>query len=330
MTDFTTLCDQRRRRMALNIPPARFNVISPYQGTNLKQFDLDMRRKAEILKYSSNKMSTQTNSLTKKQRWAQIARGNFTQPSVTNADPSSNDLVGAVCPNDDMIPMSTRKSGVPGPEMFLYLDKTVPLYNYATANRTYPFNIQTDYQYWRIATREDVLLPHNNEKEFFTLSINSNIDQPFYVYTVTFPVGLLVTGTILQNNIPKTQPVTLSIFSITATIYYSNKVVKTINVPVTLQSLVFNVAGKTGSFSAVQYVGNIVMSNIRLVTEPGYIYDFKLMFRINITGGGSNYFSNIQAFAYANLSFLNNIIQNCTVTSLPATTKNEGFKIVGA
>lgn len=330
MTDFTTLCDQRRRRMALNIPPARFTVISPYEGTSLKQFDLDMRRKAEILKYSSNKMSTQTNSLTKKQRWAQIARGNFTQPSVTAVDPSSNDLVGAVCPNDDMIPMSTRKSGVPGPEIFLYLDKTVPLYNYATANRTYPFNIQTDFQYWRIATKEDVLLPHNNEREFFTMSINSNIDQPFYVYTITFPVGLLVTGTILQNNIPKTQPVTLSIFSITATIYYSNNVVRTINVPVTLQSLVFNVAGKTGSFSAVQYVGNIVMSNIRLVTEPGYIYDMKLMFRINIIGGGSNYFSNIQAFAYANLSLLNNIIQNCNVTSLPATTKNEGFKIVGA
>jgi hypothetical protein len=330
MTDFATLCDQRRRRLALNIPPARFNVISPYIGTNYTQFDLDMRRKAEILKYSSNKMSTQTNSLTKKQRWSQISRGNFTQPSISVVDPSSTDLTGAICPDDDMIPMSTHKSGVPGRQMFLYLNKSIPLYNYATANRTYPFNIQTDYQFWRIATKEDALLPHNNEKEFFTLSINNNIDQPFYVYSVTFPVGLLVTGTILQNNIPKTQPVTLSIFSITATIYYSNKTVRTINVPVTLQTLVFNVAGKTGTFSAVQYVGNITMSSIRLTTEPGYIYDFKLMFRINITGGGSNYFSNIQSFAYANLSSLNNIIQNCVVTSLPATTKNEGFKIVGA
>lgn len=329
MTDFATLCDQRKQRLSRNVPPIRFNLICPYDGT-YTQRDLDMRRKAEILKYSSNKMASQTNSLTKKQKWAQISRGNFTTPTYSLVNSTATDLSGAICPNDDMIPMPTWKSGVPGPFMNLYLDKRVPLYNYAYNNRSYPFNIQTDSLFWRVSTSEDILMPHNEEKDFFKLSINNNIDQPTYNFTITFPVGVFVLGTILQNAIPKIQPITVSVFSIVATIYYSNNTVRTISVPNTLQPLIFNVDGKTGSFNAVQYAGNITIANVPLTTEPGYIYDMKLQFRINVMGGGSNYFSNIQSFVYANLSTLNNAIVNCTVISTPATTINAGFKITGS
>ena len=64
------------------IPLVRFNVISPYidpltnQSTNITEQQLNMRRKAEILKYSSNRMPTQTNSLTKKQKWSQLVNQN--------------------------------------------------------------------------------------------------------------------------------------------------------------------------------------------------------------------------------------------------------------
>jgi hypothetical protein len=329
MTDFATLCDQRKQRLVRNIPPIRFNLTTPYTGTYTPR-DLDMRRKAEILQYSSNKMSSQTNSLTKKQKWAQISRGNFTTPTYSLVNSTATDLSGAICPDDDMIPTPTWKSGVPGPFMNLYLDKRVPLYNYAYNNRSYPFNIQSDSLLWRVSTAEDMLMPHNEEKDFFRLSINNNIDQPTYNFTMTFPVGIFVMGTILQNAIPKTQPITATVSSIVATIYYSNNSVRAINVPVTLQPLIFNIAGKTGSFNAVQYGGNITIASVTLTTEPGYIYDVKLQFRINVTGGGSNYFSNIQSYVYANLSALNNAVVNCTVTSTPAATINSGFRITGS
>ena len=70
-----SICDQRRQQMLRNIPPSRINIISPYDTTNYTKFDLDMRRKAEVLKYK--KGSTKGNSLTKNQRWAQIVNGNY-------------------------------------------------------------------------------------------------------------------------------------------------------------------------------------------------------------------------------------------------------------
>lgn len=70
----TNLCLQRKKQMAFNIPQLRLDKASPYDGTYTKQ-QLDMRRKAEILQYSASASSTKTNNLTRKEKWAQIARG---------------------------------------------------------------------------------------------------------------------------------------------------------------------------------------------------------------------------------------------------------------
>lgn len=69
------LCELRRLKFLNNIPPQRLMLTSPYEGSTYTQGDLDMRRKAEILAYKSNKTSNQTNSLTRSERWAQIVRG---------------------------------------------------------------------------------------------------------------------------------------------------------------------------------------------------------------------------------------------------------------
>ena len=68
-----TLCDQRKKQMLFNIPQARYTPQSPYNGTYTK-FQLDMRRKAEILKYSNNTSSTKTNNLTRSEKFAQLVR----------------------------------------------------------------------------------------------------------------------------------------------------------------------------------------------------------------------------------------------------------------
>jgi len=76
----TSLCQQRSKQLLFNTPLPRYSPISPYNGVFTK-FQLDMRRKAEVLKYSNNASSTKTNNLTKAERWSQIARGNSNSQS---------------------------------------------------------------------------------------------------------------------------------------------------------------------------------------------------------------------------------------------------------
>lgn len=68
-----TLCDQRKKQMLFNMPQTRFTPQSPYNG-NFTKYQLDMRRKAEILKYRNNTSSTKTNNLTKSEKFAQLVR----------------------------------------------------------------------------------------------------------------------------------------------------------------------------------------------------------------------------------------------------------------
>lgn len=76
----TSLCQQRSKQLLFNTPLPRYTPISPYNGAFTK-FQLDMRRKAEVLKYNNNSSSTKTNNLTRAERWSQIANGNSNSQS---------------------------------------------------------------------------------------------------------------------------------------------------------------------------------------------------------------------------------------------------------
>ena len=69
-------CLQKKKQLVFSSPPPRYNPISPYDGGKYTQFQLDMRRKAEILKYSNNASSSKTNNMSKAEKWAQIVNGN--------------------------------------------------------------------------------------------------------------------------------------------------------------------------------------------------------------------------------------------------------------
>lgn len=118
-----TFCYQRKLRMLFNTPFTRLTPISPYQG-NITKEDLDMRRKAEILKYNS-----QVGKPTKTQKYSQTVRGN--NPSQKTIRTNNNN---ADC--DSIYKLSTS-SDVPGPPIYLYLNKDIPLYNYSGQERTY-------------------------------------------------------------------------------------------------------------------------------------------------------------------------------------------------
>lgn len=123
------LCAERRtlQLTAPLAPKNRLEIDSPYNNINstYTKFDYDMRRKAEVLKYASNKSSSQTNSLSKREKYALIARG-----------------TAANCPQDNMIAATpSSASGVPAPYMLLYDDENVPLYNYINLSQTRTYNI---------------------------------------------------------------------------------------------------------------------------------------------------------------------------------------------
>ena len=125
-------------------------------GNNFSSFDLNMRRKSEILKYNKNQ-----NNPTKKQLWSMMNKGTLTRKKAwatqgiiaPYSDPNTNklNLVGntLVCNINSTEPLiivnSNSASNVPGKPLGLYLNPLVPLTNYKkqitysmTSNTYYP------------------------------------------------------------------------------------------------------------------------------------------------------------------------------------------------
>lgn len=129
----TPSCQERRNRMLYNVPMPRNETISPYINSNLTKHDLDMRRKAEILKYSGPQNSNYVKNLTKSEKFAQLVRGNSpTQKMLTKTIPLFCD--------SSMNLYLTSSSDVPGPIIPLYLDNNIPLYNFAKPNKVFGEN----------------------------------------------------------------------------------------------------------------------------------------------------------------------------------------------
>ena len=107
--------------------------------------EINMRRKAEILKYKKNQ-----NNLTKKQLFSKSVNGNsplgkkiwatqndegFSNPNVSNLQRVNNTLI--LCPNPSLVKCApTAASNVPG-NTVLCDDPAVPLVNYGVPRRTY-------------------------------------------------------------------------------------------------------------------------------------------------------------------------------------------------
>ena len=106
-----SLCYQRKQQQLYNFPLPRYTPISPYP--KYTQFQLDMRRKAEILKYSSNLSSSKTNNLSKKEKWAKLAN-------------AKNNSV-KYCPGNLSLATLSTSCDVPGPITILYNDNSIPL-----------------------------------------------------------------------------------------------------------------------------------------------------------------------------------------------------------
>ena len=274
MTDTDNACSTLQQRTAflqMMVPPVRFNgVVNPYLNTNYTTSQLDMRRKAEILQY--NKNSSQTNKLTKAQR--------FTKAIGRTAT--------VTCANDLYIPSLSSSSGVPGPVVTLQYDPTVPLYNYAQNTASLGLVNTEDTSKWIDSTKDDIVSYDSIETVLLDLAINK-IETSSTTFSINSPIGIYVDGTSASSS-----PGDISISSVTISVYYNdtNYLLTSVAQPTVTATTNLKTARFTRTasspFSGVIYVGNLSITDLVLPTMYGYVYKIKVKFNMTTTANGIN------------------------------------------
>jgi len=297
MSDPNACITDRNRRNSLifNQPGTRYEPINPY-SLGYTKFQLDMRRKAEILQY--NKTSNQ--KATRKQNFVRAVNGSTQRKNYSSyylkALQEGSLTQDELCPNDISIPTLTTASDVPGPSMLLFYDSTVPLYNYnSQQNANGTQNVDKKFM-WLTNYKQNIV---NNNPDVFTLNIQPAIDSTVYNYSFTTSVSLFISGFntshpgqdasgIFTMNIPPT--------NLTLEITYGGQTVSLNQTPTMTFSPGFlsNVSGYVltrvvaNSFSGEIYMGNITFSNIILSTYAGNTYDFNLRYIPNYSNPDGN------------------------------------------
>lgn len=326
------ICQQIRRRGLLNVPPPRNTPVSPYP--QYSKFQLDMRRKAEILQYRANATNTKTNNLTKAQLFSLLVNGKLQQYNPSTLADISNGRINC----NEMVKTPTSSSNVPGPVIDLYLDPSVPLYQYNKNTESYGIINSVDDSLWTTYTTNDILIGENVITEYFTLYIHNNITQNYYTYQFETPLSIFLQGGAYVvspiNPIPATTPITCVIENIYVYVYFNDTLVTSndpnvsgtiANIPIVSHDftpLSLKVINPELDFSTVFYSGNLQVSNLLLFTQPGFVYDVKLRIGMSIT---DNDFSNIRLRNYGNVSAYNNNSVNCELLTPPSQDTNSGF-----
>lgn len=230
-----TICKLRKRQQLFAMPSFRATVVSPYPTYTQEQ--LNMRRKVEILEYSNNRLSTRTNNLTKKERYAQIISGKYQPKSYTTTYTETatykydnirkmNDVViertpvlsNPDCPLDELIPTPTSSSDVPGPIINLYKDNNIPLYNYTntTNNTIYAITDVIESSMWKlqyiqenIPSLKSIKTTESNTYEttaadtnLTSVYITDNITVSRYTFEFQIPIGFYFYGIYKGNADP--------------------------------------------------------------------------------------------------------------------------------
>lgn len=337
MTDST--CDvitQLRKQRKATITPMRMDILSASPYPTYTQEQLNMRRKAEILQYQPKKQSTQQNSLTKAQKFAQIVKG---------ASESIN--TDTTC-NDGIIYTPSTSSGVPGPVQNLYLDPSIPLYNYPS-ERTYNLIKTLDDRKWNVTYESDVVCDIVNvtESSLASIYIRDGIDETDYTFTLTIPLNIVVSG---QNKSQgndldfSRNVVDIALKSANLYVYYndislntsgiSKQVIPEMN-SYQVRDLSLNTIDTADNtdFSANIFSGELVFGNIQLYTVTGYVYDFKVSINGNLDVRDedyieSDYFSSISYGMVLNSTMADSSF-NCIVSDPYLATTARTFSIRG-
>lgn len=305
-----TTCDvitQLRKSRQAVTKPVRMDILASSPYPTYTQEELNMRRKAEILQYNSNYQSTKQNGTTRSQRYSQIVNGtyqNTSQDGIVKRTVTNGVIVGNSCPVS-IVSTPTTSSDVPGKVQLLYLDPSIPLYNYTT-DRTYNVNETIDNSKWNVTFEYDVKCDIENASEVYVASIyiRDGIDSPDYTFSLTIPVTIQLGGT--NNELTdydldfSRNVVDVYIKSATCMVYYNDYSLNNASVvrqvtPTTYLGNLRDVSLNTldsasSSFSARVFIGHVIFSNISLYTTSGYSYDFKIKMNGALNVNDTSYF----------------------------------------
>ena len=288
VADVTSICNQRRMRMLFNTPPVRFTPISPYTYNangqlNYTKHQLDMRRKVEILKH--NKSSTQGNKPTKKEQWAHINSRKYSiRKTIGNATllPGATVVSGVDC---STVATSSKQADVPGPNIQLQLDKSVPLYRYLAPTRTYAtFNTEITDGY-EVVSNGDIKTFYSNVYGFLAaLKILKSIDETSKYFTMVLPFTLGYsknTGVSDALVIPSGTISLVTPQTNTTQIYYNGMETNsgTHGFSVDQNSATFETSVSNTVESGT--VGTIVIDHIFVETQPNYFYEVAQSFELS-------------------------------------------------
>lgn len=322
------ICDtlkENQRLAQIQNPPLRYTPINPYTSTiNTKtgkpftSFDFNMRRKVEILKYAPNKQSTQTNSLTKSQKWGQIISGNYQTESYSiqtirgntylngkQVDITNPSIQVQGCQQNRSQPTLSTLCGVPGIPIYLYEDDTVPLYNFNKNINTFAQQNKINAPNWYIESYNDITttitIPSTNFITSFISGLYTTTSTvatlylvtPIYsisTYNISIPIGIYIGGTSIYNYQGTITPIIVNLNSVNLTVL-NKKTPIHISPTYSYQQLIANLLDisvnkipENSTYSVAKYIGVINISNIVLPSASGYVYDFQISYTLDISG----------------------------------------------
>ena len=285
---YLTLIDQKTRFQLLNIPPVRYDNLAnnpyllqhPETSANFTKFDLDMRRKAETLKYNR----ATTNKFSKKELYKQAISGTLQNRTYSNDYIRSNSANNQLfrCPNKRTL---TTASGVPGPSIYLYEDPNVPLYNYLKDTDAVYGNLPPDENAYETTWSYTSNTDQTTGLDYVLVSsifiLYKDIDRR--IYQITIPIGLTFSGSTTVSAPSSPDPIELSTL-ITSDLFTGNIFYGTDIVPLATNlqingtsavSIVLDNNNASQSFSGSCYLGLLSLTNVDLLINKGYIYDVK-------------------------------------------------------
>jgi hypothetical protein len=331
MTDQFCLNYRSRREKNLNTTLLLENIKGRYDTSNnnpyvkinattglpLTQYELDMRRKIEILKY--NKSSNV--SLTKKQAWTQIVKGASQRRTYSQSQILAlQNGTGTANITDDYCPTLSTSAGIPGTPFYLQLDPNVPLYNYLISNTYATSNVENKIT-WTHTNNSDVF---GNDPFLFTIFVGPAIDVNYGIFTFSAPLSLRVSGTSSSTDVSGTFAVTIPNENISVSVSYGGSDIFLNTTPViTFES---QINGKTGngSFNGQIEIGKLNVSNLGLSLSPGFVYE------ISIHYVPINSYGNIDTFTSTIITGVKNSVSgatNMTFTTNPVPSTGSSFSI---
>ena len=319
--------NELRRYNIPTIVAKRFNLTSPYPQYTQKQ--LNMRRKAEILQYKSTNQNTKQNGTTKKQAFSYLVNNPHISASISSV------INRKVCDNN-LVYVPTSSCDVPGPIEYLYMNPSIPLYNYNNT-RNYNSYIQIKDELLDIFTYTDVETSSTDDETIMSIYVRDGVKETDTNFSLTEPVSITVSGsnnTITDYDLDFSRnTVSITVTQVVFQIHYNTTPIQTITInnPTNAEStnklsvMYLNTTKSDDAFSASIFIGNLELNDVYLYTPPKIIYDINILATVVLDTGSADYdssayFSNITYTAIYNTTSRFDTSNNCIAYSNTTNT----------